>query len=172
MGHNPQRFKFKFNEEAPLCKKIKAALQEQIEILYSQGVRLFFVCCSVGVDTWAAEIILDLQRQKEYAEIKLFCAIPFPEHAERFTSRQKKRYREILNNCTEKQTINNHYSPVAYKRCCYFAIDNAQNLITVYDQDKSVRNITGTTANYAMKKNLHIVYIHPDTATVRQYCNE
>ena len=71
-GHNPQRFKFKYNEEAPLCRSIKAALAEQIKTLYSKDVRIFYVDCAVGVYTWAAEIVLDLKQKAEYSDIKLF----------------------------------------------------------------------------------------------------
>lgn len=171
-GHRPPRFKFKYNEQAPLCQKIKTILAEQIRTLYEKGVRVYYVGCAVGVDTWAAEIILDLMRQKEYSEIELFCAIPFPEHTERFTAGQKKRYEKILNGCTDKKTINYKYSPVAYKRCNYFMIDNSQYLIAVYDQDKSQRSGTGQTVNYAIKKGLHITFIHPDTANTSIYSQQ
>ena len=163
-GHSPQRFKFKYNEEAPLCKKVKAAITEEIRRLYAIGVRLFYVGCAVGVDTWAAEIVLDLKQQAEYSDIELFCAIPFDGHAEKFTDGQTKRYERVLSQCTHKETISRHYSPVAYKRLNYYMIDNSQYLIAVYDQDKSERSGLGQAVNYAMKKNLRITSIHPDTA--------
>ena len=165
-GHNPQRFKFKYNEEAPLCLSIKAAIAEQIKTLYSKGVRLFYVGCAVGVDTWAAEIVLKLKQQAEFSEIELFCAIPFPSHNEKFTAGQKRRYENILCQCTYKETINKHYSPVAYKRLNYFMVEKTQYLIAVYDQDKSNRSGLVQMVNYAMKNNLKVIYIHPDTASI------
>ena len=167
-GHNPQRFKFKYNEESPLCRKIKTAITEQIKAAYSKGVRLFYVGCAVGVDTWAAEIIIDMKKQADYSDIELFCAVPFPEHADKFTEGQKKRSGNILYQCTQKETINRHYSPTAYKRLNYFLVDKSQYLIAVYDQDKSDRSGLVQTVNYAMKNNLHITYIHPDTAIVSE----
>jgi len=98
--------------------------------------------------------------------MELFCAVPFPEHTERFTEGQKKRYENILKHCTDKETINRHYSPTAYKRLNYFLVDKSQYLITVYDQDKTDRSGLVQTVNYAMKNNLHIIYIHPDTADI------
>lgn len=165
-GHRPDRFSFRYNEQAPLCGKIKAALAEQIKAHYDMGVRLFYVGGAVGVDTWAAEIILELKRQKEYADMELFIAIPFPEQAERYTDGQTKRYDRILGQCDHKKIISRHFSPVAYKRRDYFMADNSQYLIAVYDRDKSIRSGTGMTTNYAIKKGLHITYIHPDTADV------
>jgi len=165
-GHNPQRFKFKYNEEAPMCRSIKAALSEQIKTLYSKGVKIFYVGCAVGVDTWAAEIIIELKQQADFADMELFCAIPFPEHTEKFTAGQKKRYEYILSQCTNKETVNRYYSPVAYKRLNYFMVDKAEYLIAVYDQNKSERSGLIQMMNYALKNNRHIIYIDPDTAEV------
>jgi uncharacterized phage-like protein YoqJ len=165
-GHNPQRFKFKYNEEAPLCRSIKTALAERIKELYGKGVKLFYVGCAVGVDTWAAEIVLDLKKQADFSDIELFYAIPFPEHTEKFTTGQKKRYENILNKCTNKETVNRHFSPTAYKRLNYFLVDKSKYLIGVYDQDKSERSGLVQMMNYALKNNLHITYIHPDTAEI------
>jgi len=168
-GHNPQRFNFKYNEQAMLCQSIKAALLEQIKVLYSNGVRLFYVGCAVGVDTWAAEIIIDLKQQDDFAEIELFCAIPFPNHSEKFTEGQKKRLQYILCNCTQQEIISRKYSPVAYKRLNYYIVDNSQYLIVVFDQDRGDRSGLGQMVNYAIKNNLSISFIHPDTATVSKY---
>jgi uncharacterized phage-like protein YoqJ len=166
-GHSPQRFKFKYNEEAPLCRSIKAVLAEQIKLLYSKSVKVFYVGCAVGVDTWAAEIILDLKQQADFSDIELFCAVPFPEHTEKFTAVQKKRYENILSRCDNKETVNRHYSPTAYKRLNYFLVDKSEYLIAVCDQDKSgeSRGLMQM-INYALKNNLEITYIHPDTADV------
>ena len=165
-GHNPQRFKFKYNEKAPLCNRIKSAITEQIKELYSEGIRLFYVGCAVGVDTWAAEIIIGLKQQPGFSEIELFCTIPFPNHSERFTDEQKKRCRHILSQCAYQETISKKYSPVTYKRLNYYMVDNSQYLIAVFDQDKSERSGLGQMVNYAIKNNLQITYIHPDTACI------
>jgi len=168
-GHSPQRFKFKYNEQAPLCRSIKTAMAEQIKTLHSQGVRLFYVGCAVGVDTWAAETVIDLKQQTDFSDIELFCAIPFPDHTDKFTDGQKKRYQEILSQCTYKEAVNRHYSPVAYKRLNYFMVDKSQYLIAVYDQDKSDRSGLVQTVNYALKNNLQMIFIDPDTAKVSEY---
>ncbi len=168
-GHNPQRFKFKYNEEAPLCRKIKSAIEEKIKELYSNGIVLYYTGCAVGVDTWAAEVIIELQKHVEFSDMELFCAIPFPEHSEKFTSGQKKRYQNILNQCTYKEIINRHYSPVAYKRLNYFLIDKAESLLAVYDQDKSQRSGLVQMVNYAVKNHRYITFINPDSAVISDY---
>ena len=168
-GQNPQRFKFKYNEQAPLCRKIKEALTVQIKVLYQKGVKVFYVGCAVGVDTWAAEIIIELKQQADFSDMELFCAIPFHGQADTFTDGQKKRYENVLSLCNNKEIINRHYSPTAYKRLNYYMIDNTQFLIAVYDRDRSERSGLGQTVNYAIKKNHQITFIHPDTGTVSEY---
>ena len=126
----------------------------------------------MGVGTWAAEIVLDLKGQAEYSEIELFCAIPFPDHTERFTDGQKKRYERILKESTYQEIVSRKYSPTAYKRQSYFMVGNSQYLIAVYDQDRTERSGLGQIVNYALKNNLQIIFIHPDTADVSQYVNE
>jgi uncharacterized phage-like protein YoqJ len=116
------------------------------------------------VDTWAAEIVLELKKQAEYSGIELFCAIPFPEHSERFTAKQKERYQRIISQCAGQVVISSHYSPAAYKRLNYYLIDSTGFLIAVYDQDKSGDRNLMQTVNYAVKNNLAISFIHPDTA--------
>jgi uncharacterized phage-like protein YoqJ len=170
-GHPPQRFKFKHNEQAPLCKNIKATIENQIKILYSEGVRIFYVDCAVGVGTWAAETVLDLKQQAEYSEIELFCAIPFPNHTERFTDKQKERYKRILEGSTYQEVISRKYFPTAYKRQSYFMVDKSQYLIALYDQDRTERSSLGQMVNYAIKNNLQIIFINPDTADVSK-CEE
>ncbi len=171
-GHKPQRLKFKYNEQAPLCQKIKVALTKQIKKLYQKGVKVFYIGCAVGVDTWAAETIIELKQQTDFSDMKLFCAIPFPEQSDTFTASQKKRYQNILDYCNNKEVINRHHSPVAYKRLNYYMIDNTQYLLAVYDQDRNERNGLGQTVNYAIKKGLQITFIHPDTAEVSEYKTE
>ena len=168
-GHNPQRFKFKYNEQAPLCISIKAAIAEQVKTLHSKGVNRFYVGCAVGVDTWAAEIVLELKRQADFSGMELFCAIPFTDHTAKFTEGQKKRHQRIMSQCDRKEIISRSYSQVAYKRLNYYLIDKSQYLIAVYDQDKSERSGLVQTVNYAVKNNLHITCVHPDTAEISAY---
>ena len=64
-GHRPNRFKFP--ENYPRCDKIKSAIRSEIIRLYEQdGIRGVWVGGAAGVDTWAAEIVLERQQQKQY----------------------------------------------------------------------------------------------------------
>lgn len=165
-GHRPNRFPFK--ESDPRCQTLKDALRNEICRLYSQrGIRCVWVGGAAGVDTWAAEIVLDLQRQAGYRDLGLRVALPFPEHGETFAPEQRKRYQRILAECTGSVVVCRAYRPDAYKKRDYYMVDQSTCGIAVYDLDKSVRSGTGMTYNYAaLKKRLPVTLIHPDTAQV------
>lgn len=168
-GHRPARFKFKYNEDRPLCGKIKRALTDQIKARYESGVRQFWVGGAMGVDTWAGEIILDLKAQEAYKDMELFVAIPFPAHGEDFDPKQKRRYRRILKECTDSAVVCPAFRPDAYKLRDYFMVDQCSCGIAVYDNDRSIRSGTGMTINYAVKKKkMPVSFIHPDTAAMNE----
>jgi uncharacterized phage-like protein YoqJ len=165
-GHRPARFKFGYNEHYKLCVKIKKALAAEIKACYEKGGRRFWVGGAIGVDTWAAEILLELKQQERYKDIELYIAIPFPDYDAKFDAKQKARCRDILKGCTGSVVVSPVYSPDAYKKRNYYMVDHAECLIAVYDNNKEIRSGTGMTAHYAQKKGLPMRFIHPDTAEV------
>ena len=165
-GHRPARFKFKYNEHYKLCIKIKKALASEIKACYEKGVRRFWVGGAIGVDTWAAEILLELKQQERYKDIELYVAIPFPDYDAKFDAKQKARCRDILKGCTGSVVVAPNYSPDVYQKRNYYMVDHADCLIAVYDNNKEIRSGTGMTVHYAQKKGLPMRFIHPDTAEV------
>ena len=165
-GHRPNRFYFP--EQSPQCGALKAALAREIRRLYeAQVIRGVWVGGAAGVDTWAAELVLELRRQEQYRALKLYVAIPFPEHGETFAPEQKKRYQRILEECTDSVVVCRAYRPDAYKKRDYYMVDRSVCGIAVYDLNRSIRSGTGVTYNYAaLKKKLPVTVIHPDTAHV------
>lgn len=166
IGYRPNRFTFK--ESDPQCRKLKGALRAEICRLHDQQeIRGVWVGGAAGVDTWAAEIVLELRQQEQYRDLELYVAIPFPEHGETFAPKQKERYQRILNECTDSVVVCRSYRPDAYKKRDYYMVDHSVCGIAVYDLDKSIRSGTGMTYNYAaLKKKLPVTVIHPDTAKI------
>lgn len=164
-GHRPQRFKFKYNEHYRLCIKIKKALSTEIKNLYHQGVTTFWVGGSIGVDTWAAEIIVELKKQKEYENLRLCVALPFPSFKDHYDPKQQTRLRDILNACDEQITVADAESEKSYRHRNEYMVDRSDCVLAIYDNDRCLRSGTGMTVNYATKKKgLPIIFIHPDTA--------
>ena len=168
-GHRPQRFKFKYNEHYKLCIKIKKALTAEIINFYNQGVRTFWIGGSIGVDTWAGEIIAELKKQKRYMDMRLCVAIPFPDFKEHFDMKQQTRLKDILRVCDEQIITSEEESEKAYQIRNEYMVNQSDYVLAVCDNDRAIRSGTGMTVNYAIKKRgLPITFIHPDTAAVTQ----
>lgn len=165
-GHRPQRFKFKYNEHYKLCIKIKKALTAEIINFYNQGVRTFWIGGSIGVDTWAAEIIIELKKQKGYEDMRLCVALPFFDFKEHYDVRQQTRLRDILSACDEQIITSEAASERAYRIRNEYMVNQSDCVLAVYDNNRAIRSGTGMTVNYAHKKGIPIILIHPDTGAV------
>ena len=73
-GHRPKSFPWGYDETASDCVSLKKVLAEQITVLADNGVTGFISGMALGVDLWAAQIVLDLQ--KKNPKLKLCCALP------------------------------------------------------------------------------------------------
>lgn len=167
-GHRPARFKWKYKENNTGCKRLKKRLRDQIVALYEQGVRRFYVGGALGVDMWAGEILLQLKEQPEYNDIELFIALPFEGHDADWDSRSRGRLKVLIQHSTETVVIGTKAEVLAvcYKRRNYYMVDHADILLAVYDNDRSIRSGTGMTVNYARKKGVSVILIHPENARV------
>lgn len=166
-GHRPTRFKFKYNEDYSLCKKIKKAMREIFQKLHDEeSVRRFYVGGALGVDMWAAEEILHLKEQPKYADIELIVALPFEGHDLKWDAMSKQRLQIIIHNATKCIVIGQSGTTSDYKKRNYYMVDHADFLLAVYDNNRKLRSGTGQTVNYALKQNLRIIFLHPDTAEI------
>lgn len=168
-GHRPARFKWKYNENNNGCKRLKKRMRDQFVLLYEQGVRQFWVGGALGVDMWAGEILLRLKEQPEYSEIKLMVALPFENHDADWDERSKKRMEFLIRHSSKTVVVGKKEQrpEVNFRQRNEYMVDQADCLLAVYDNDRSIRSGTEMTVNRAKAKGLEIVFIHPDTATVR-----
>ena len=95
-GHRPTRFCFGYNEEDPLCQKLKECLLEQFRILHDEKfVRTFFVGGALGVDMWAGEQLLTLRAQTGYEDIKIIVVVPFIGYDSKWPDQSKHRLKKM-----------------------------------------------------------------------------
>lgn len=167
-GHRPTRFKFKYKEDTAGCKRLKKRLRDQFVLLYEQGVRRFYVGGALGVDMWAGEILLRLKEQPEYEDMALFLAIPFEGHDASWDERSRRRLAFLRKHFTKTVIVDPEgwLPEESFRKRNKYMVDHADVLVAVYDNDRSIRSGTGMTINYAKKKGLPVILIHPDTAAV------
>ena len=160
-GHRPTRFKFGYKETHTGCKRLKRVMREQFDLLYQQGVREFYVGGALGVDMWAAEILLRMKEQSAYSDLLLHMVLPFAGHDENWDERSRERLRFIMRHCADTVIIGipGQLPLACYKLRNQYLVDHADCLLAVYDSDRSIRSGTGQTIRMAQKKGIDVKII-------------
>lgn len=167
-GPKPTRFKFKYNEDYKLCKKIKKSMLTQMKRLYNEkGVRRFYVTGAIGVHMWAGELTLQLKSQPGYEDIELAVVLPFPNCDMQWDIKSRKRMEALIRSSVESITLGKSVSQENYVLTNRYLVDHSQFLIAVSEHvGDSSAGMTQMEA-YAYQKNLDMIFIHPDTAEVK-----
>lgn len=154
-GHRPQSLPFGFNESDERCVLLKRTICEKIISLITQyGVRHFISGMAIGVDMYAAEIVLSLR--SEYPDITLECAIPCETQSAKWSASLRERYNSIVSRCDKKTVLQNHYTyDCMYKRNKYM-VDNSDFVIAVWNGKVSG---TGKTVRYAESQGKKVILI-------------
>lgn len=164
-GHRPNRFSFGYDEADGKCVKIKTLMREQIVALIGEGVTEYYTGMALGVDVWAAEIVLDLK--KEHPGIRLIAVLPCETQADRWSAEQRERYFNTLAECDDVVTLNKRYTPSCMLERNRYMIDHAEYLLAVYDG--GIKGGTAYTVKYGKQKGRRIISIHPDTLAVSPF---
>ena len=161
-GHRPQSLPFGFNENDARCAALKKALREQIiHLIEKENVTHFISGMAIGIDMYAAEIVLDLK--KSYSGITLESAIPCENQAEKWTEEQRDRYFDIAAKCDKETLIQHHYTADCMHKRNRYMVDQADFIIAVWDGRPSG---TGKTVQYAQRQGKPVTIINPKTMLV------
>ena len=156
-GHRPQRLPFGSDEADERCIQLKLILREQIiRLIEENGVSYFITGMAMGVDMYAAEIVLDLK--VNYPGLQLECAIPYEEQAMRWTNALRERYYDIASKCDKETMLQTHYSSGCFQRRNRYMVDQADIVLAVWDGQPSG---TGSAVKYALSKGKQVIRIDP-----------
>ena len=161
-GHRPQNLPFWYSENSITCLKLKNAIKKSIaQMIDKYEVNHFISGMALGVDQYAAEIVLELKKQ--YPQIILECAIPCENQAMKWTEKQRDRYFSIIKQCDKETLLQKQYtSDCMYKRNEYM-VKNSDYIIAVYNRKQSG---TYNTIEFAKSLDKHIVIIDPCSLNV------
>ena len=154
-GHRPAHFSFKYDERHPDCIALKEFMRREVISLVKQSITTFYSDMALGVDTWGAEIILDLKKQ--YSELKLIAVLPCETQANRWSVEQRERYFNLLPLCDDVIYISSQYTSTCMLDRNRYMVDNSKYIIAVYDgQDKGG---TAYTVKYAKQNKRDVIII-------------
>lgn len=153
-GHRPQTLGF--GEKTKKCDNLKEQIRTEIvKLIENEGVRHFISGMAVGVDTYAAKIVLELK--KSYPDVTLECAIPCENQAEKWHEPERNTYFDIIEHCDKETLLQKQYTPDCMQKRNEYMVDHSDFVIAVWNGKPSG---TGNTVNYAKLKNKRIVIIN------------
>lgn len=143
-GHRPQNLPFRFNESDKRCIALKKQLRKLIvQLIEQHNVTHFISGMAIGVDMYAAEIVLDLKAK--YPHITLESAIPCETQATKWSEPLRDRYFKIAERCDKETMLQTQYTPDCMQKRNRYMVDQADVLLAVWDGTPSG---TGSTVQY------------------------
>lgn len=157
-GHRPFYFPWQENEADPACVRLKEALASEIDRAISDGFYYFIVGGAEGVDTWAAEIVLE--RKKTKPEITLELAKPFADYNSHVKNDYGLRLQTIEKAADRVTVVSDGADEAAdyILRDCYM-VDSSERMIIVYDDDCKGASGTKDALLYAKSSGVEICQI-------------
>ena len=129
-GHRPQNLPFGFREDDERCTALKETLKKQIiSLITDENVTHFISGMALGVDMYAAEIVLELK--KTYPAITLESAIPCETQAAKWNAAMRERYYGIAAQCDKETLLQTHYTPDCMDKRNRYMVDHADYIIAV-----------------------------------------
>lgn len=145
-GHRPEK------TTRPVTE-IQEALRASICQSVADGFNVFITGMARGVDLWAAEIVLDLRKEKD---LKLICAIPFEGFEVRWSKEWLNKYRYVLDQADFTYVVGKNYSYDIFSRRNIWMVNHAKRIIAVYD---GTPGGTRNTIAYANQSNVEVILI-------------
>ena len=142
-GHKPQNSPFGFCGEEERCIALKHLLREEITRLIEQeGVTHYITGMSLGVDMYAAEVVLELKAR--YPMLTLESAIPFETQASKWSESMRDRYFDIASKCDKETLLQTHYTHDCMQKRDQYMVDHADVILAVLSgnpdsTDKTIR---------------------------------
>lgn len=131
-GHRPEKLG---NSEESILINLRTA----ITAVYEKGFRTFISGMARGIDLWAAELVLELKEQ--YPSIRLICASPYPEFAERWGKHWREKYEAVWSKADYALNISPNYTRRCFQIRNEWMVDHSGLVIAAYNgQSGGTRN--------------------------------
>ncbi|WP_088007329.1 SLOG family protein [Indiicoccus explosivorum] len=153
-----------FSDSHPGIAVIKKTLRRRLEPLIEQGLEWVILSGQLGVETWAAEEVLDLQ--ETYPELKYAVITPFLGQEQNWNEAKQEKYEEIIGNADYHVSLTNrpYEAPWQFVEKNRFLLRNTDGLLLVYDDEKegSPKFLKQEAERYAEKTDYELLFITAD----------
>ena len=149
-GHRPEKLRMSEAET-------REWLSRQIDKAISDGFVTFISGCAMGVDIWAAQIVME--KRKTNRRLHLIAANPYPGFGYRWKQEWKDQYHQLLKDADLVRNISDRYSDDCFMKRNMWMVDHSSLLIAVYN---GAPGGTRNTIEYAMRKGITVVQTGQD----------
>lgn len=157
-GYRPAKMPFA-SESDPACVALKMRLKDEIYDAVAEGYTDFLCGMALGSDTWAAELVLEVQKTLSgIKEVHLHAYLPFARQDERWSAKSRRRYHKILSQCDSVTVLCEEYKPSCMETRNRAMVQRADRLIAVFDGKKGG---TANTIRMAHEKGLELRILSP-----------
>lgn len=157
-----------FDDKNPGIRYIKKALENRLRVLIDDGLEWVILSGQLGVETWAAEVVMDLK--DEFPELKYALLTPFIDQEKRWNEAKQEKYEEILHQADFHRNLTSipYEAPWQFIEKNKFFLRNSDGILIVYDEetDGSPKFIKKEAERYAETSDYQVLTITADDLRV------
>lgn len=157
-----------FDEKNPGIRFIKKALENRFRALLDEGLEWVIVSGQLGVETWAAEVVLDMK--EEFPQLKYAVLTPFLEQEKRWNETKQENYQMIIDQADFHRSLTSkpYEAPWQFIEKNKFFLRNSDGILILYDEetDGSPKFIKKEAERYAEKCDYQVLTITGDDLRV------
>lgn len=133
-GYRPHELGI-FNEKHPGIPIIKKALENQFRTLIDEGLEWIVLSGGLGVETWAAEVAIELKN--EFPNFKYSIITPFLEIEKNWNEEKQQKYFSIVQQADFVTSVTKrpYEAPWQFVEKDKFIIQHTDALLLLYDDD-------------------------------------
>ncbi|ALC85776.1 hypothetical protein AM499_08045 [Bacillus sp. FJAT-22090] len=150
-----------FNDSHAGIPIIKRAIYNQLLLLMDEGLEWVILSGQQGVETWAAEVLLEMK--VDFPHLKLAIITPFLEQEKNWNEQKQEKYRNLLFQADYQTSITKspYEAPWQFIEKNKFLLRNSDGILIVYDEENegSPKYFKKLAQQFAEKENYSLFII-------------
>ena len=156
-GHRPNKLPWHYDETKESCILFRNHLKSILIKAIENGYTNFISGMAIGVDTIAAELVIELR--KTYKSVTLQGAIPCPGQESPWPQKAQLRYQKLLEQCDTVHYVCDHYTDECMNKRNLYMVENSDVVIAVWN---GLPSGTANTVQFAKEHGCKIKIINPN----------
>ncbi|RNF39128.1 SLOG family protein [Planococcus salinus] len=157
-----------FDDKNPGIHYIKKALESRFRALLDEGLEWVILSGQLGVETWAAEVVLDMK--EEFPDFKYAILTPFLNQEKKWNETKQEKYEMLIAHADFHRSLTSkpYEAPWQFIEKNKFFLRNSDGILIVYDEetDGSPKFIKQEAERYAESHDYTVMTISADDLRV------